>query len=397
VAAFCNRNEKIRQGNHKKMIPYGKQCIDEDDIRAVVEVLRSDWLTTGPAVEAFERAVAEFVDVRHAVAVSSGTAALHAIMNAIGVAKGDEVIVPAMTFAATANSIVYQGGVPVFVDVGPEDLLIDPQGVQQAITPRTKAIVAVDYAGHPCDYTGLIALANHFGLELVSDGCHSLGAVYQNVNVGKITAMTAFSFHPVKAVTSGEGGMVTTDREDFYQNLLRFRNHGITTDFRQREKKKSWYYEVQELGYNYRLTDIQCALGLSQLKKLPEFLRRRTEIAARYDHAFSGVNPIKPLRVAPDIAHARHLYVIRLDFQSLGLDRKECFERLRQREIGVNVHYLPVHLHPFYKNIFHTHPGMCPEAEKAYEEILSLPLYPGMADAEVDQVIGEILNIVQGK
>ena len=362
------------------MIPYGRQYIDNDDIRAVVETLRSDWLTTGPAVKAFEEAFAEYVGSRYAVAVCNGTAALHAIMNCLQVGPGDEVIVPAMTFAATANAVVYQGGTPVFCDVDPDSLLIDHEHVEALITSRTRAVVAVDYTGQPCNYSKLKNVTEKHRLTLAADGCHALGAEYQSVRVGNIAGLTAFSFHPVKHITTGEGGMVTTNSKTQYNRLLRFRNHGITTDFREREKTGSWFYEMTELGYNYRISDIQCALGHSQLKKLPDFLKRRTAIAHRYLEAFSETEHIHPLAVSRDVLHAWHLFVVRVDFDRLGIDRETIFLRLRNQGIGVNVHYLPVHLHPFYQRKYGTHSGMCPNAESAYECILSLPIHPAMTD-----------------
>jgi len=265
----------------KKKIPYGRQLIGEDDIRAVADVLRSDWITTGPCVDRFERAFAAVVGASHAVSVSSGTAALHAAMFAAGIGPGDEVIVPSMTFAATANCVVFQGGTPVFADVDPATLLIDINDTERKITSRTRALIAVDYTGHPCDYDRLTALARGRGLLLVADACHSLGAEYRGRRSGSLADMSAFSFHPVKHITTGEGGMVTTGDPDLALRMRQFRNHGITTDQRQRAERGTWYYEMTALGYNYRITDFQCALGMSQLGKLPGWLARRREIARR--------------------------------------------------------------------------------------------------------------------
>jgi perosamine synthetase len=377
------------------MIPYGRQTIDDEDIENVVQVLRSDWVTTGPRVDEFENALAAYVGVEHAVAVSSGTAALHCAMYALGVGKGDEVIVPAITFAASANCVVFQGGTPVFIDVDPEHLLIDPDLVEAKITERTRAIVAVDYAGHPCDYDRLGEIARKHGLALVADGCHALGAEYKNRRVGSLAGLTVFSFHPVKHITTGEGGMIVTNDPDLANRLRLFRNHGINTDFRARDQKGSWYYEMVDLGYNYRITDIQCALGLSQLNKLPDFLKRRRAIAAQYDRAFGGVGDIYPLKTAEDILHAYHLYVIRIPFRAINIKRAELFTALRERGVGVNVHYIPVHLHPFYRDNFKTAPGLCPIAEEAYEEILSLPIFPGMDQRATETVIGAVLDVLQ--
>jgi perosamine synthetase len=366
------------------MIPYGRQYIDEEDIQQVVEVLRSDWLTTGPAVERFEKEFSRKVGARFAVAVSNGTAALHCSMYAAGIGEGDDVIVPAMTFAASANSVVYQGGRPIFCDVDRKTLLIDPDSVKELITPATKAIVAVDYTGHPCDYEALRTIADRQGCSIIADSCHALGAEYRDKKVGTLGDMTVFSFHPVKHIATGEGGMVTTDDPELYKRLLRFRNHGITTDARQRERSGAWFYAMEDLGYNYRLTDIQCALGASQLKKLDRFLNRRRQIARQYDETFAGLPWIAPLAVQHHIRHAYHLYVVQL---AAAVERDVFFAQMRQNGIGVNVHYIPVHLHPFYRRNFGTAVGDCPVAEEAYDHIVSLPMFASLTDAEIEKVI----------
>jgi perosamine synthetase len=436
-----------------RMIPYGRQSIDEQDVAAVCSVLRSDWLTTGPKVAEFEQAVADYVGAKYAVAVSSGTAALHAAMYAIGIGSGDEVIVPPITFAATANCIVFQGGTPVFADVILDTLLIDPAQVEAKITPRTKAIIAVDFAGQPCEYDRLRDIAGRNALTLVADGCHAIGAEYKGRKVGSLADMTVFRFHPAKHITTGEGGMITTDDEALANRMRLFRNHGITRDpkqfapsdevsapsaLRSRLSAPSslrpapcalpFYYEMVDLGYNYRITDFQCALGISQLRKLSGFLERRREIAALYDKALSAIPGIEPLGLRADVltaaqsakreaqsedrpspsssdamrhapcamrsSHAYHLYVVKIDFKSLGIDRTALFTNLREKGVGVNVHYIPVHLHPFYREKFHTGPGLCPVAETAYEQIISLPMFPGMTDEDVEKVIGTVKNIV---
>ncbi|AFM25497.1 UDP-4-amino-4,6-dideoxy-N-acetyl-beta-L-altrosamine transaminase [Desulfomonile tiedjei] len=377
------------------MIPYGRQWIDEEDIQAVVDVLRSDWLTTGPVVKEFERAIAAKTGTRHAVVVSSGTAALHAIMYGLGIGLGDEVIVPAMTFAATANVVVYQGGIPVFADVKQEDLLLDASEVVAKINPRTKAIVAVDYAGQPADYDALRQVALNGSLFLVADACHALGAKYKGVSVGYLADATAFSFHPVKHVTTGEGGAVCTNDPVMYARMNAFRNHGITTDHKQRMDAGSWYYEMTDLGYNYRLTDFQCALGLSQLKKLDSWIARRRQIADMYTAALAGIVGVEPLGTSPDGVHSYHLYVVRIKAEKLGFGRDYVFRQLREQGIGVNVHYIPVHLHPFYRKRFGTGPGLCPVAEKAYDEILSLPMFPRMTDQDVQEVIVALSKVLK--
>jgi perosamine synthetase len=376
------------------MIPYGRQSIDEDDIRAVADVLRSDWLTTGPKVEEFERAMADFVGAKEAVAVSSGTAALHAAMYALGISPGDEVIVPAMTFAATANCVVFQGGTPVFVDVAPDTLLIDPEQVKGKITPRTRAVIAVDYTGHPADYDALESIASEHGVALVADACHALGASYKNRPIGTLADISTFSFHPVKHITTAEGGMITTDDSTLAQKMRTFRNHGITSDHHSREALGSWFYEMVALGYNYRLTDLQCALGISQLKKLSGWVNRRQAIARLYNEAFSKQILVRPLAVKDNISNSYHLYVIKIDFTKLPVDRTTVFAKLRTEGIGVNVHYIPVHLHPYYQKKYGTGPGLCPAAEAAYEQILSLPMHPGLTDQDIDTVCNILQNVI---
>jgi len=376
--------------NSLKFLPYGRQQIDEEDIQAVVETLRSDFLTTGPKIDEFERTVAKYCRAEYAVAVSSGTAALHAAMFALGVGPGDEVVVPPMTFAASANCVLYQGARPVFADVDPGTLLLDPDKAERAVTPKTRAIIGVDYAGQPCDWDALRDIANRHHLALVADGCHALGGEYKERKVGTLADMTVFSFHPVKHVATGEGGMIATDDANLAGRVRLFRNHGIAADYRQREAQGSWFYEQVELGFNYRITDIQCALGVSQMRKLTRSLTRRREIAARYDKAFESAENVEPLSVRGDVRHAYHLYVVRL---SERVDRAKVFSGLRATGIGVNVHYIPVHLHPYYQKHLGTAPGLCPVAEAAYERIISLPMHPELTDADVDRVVEDVRMI----
>lgn len=377
------------------ILPYGCQSIDQNDIDTVVDVLRSDYLTTGPKINEFESAFADFVKSEEAVAVSSGTGALHAAMFAIGVEEGDEVIVSPMTFAASANCVVYRGGTPVFADVDPDTLLLDPEQVKAKITSRTKAIIAVDYTGQPCDYDVLQDIADRHCLVLIADACHALGATYKGRPVGALADLSAFSFHPVKHITTGEGGMITTDSSELARRMRMFRNHGITADYRQREEQGLWFYEMVDLGYNYRLTDMQSALGLSQLSKLPTWIKRRREIAKCYDEAFGELDVVVPLSVRDDVSHAYHLYMIRLDLERLDVTRKEIFCALKAEGIGVNVHYIPVHLHPFYRDKFGTGPGMCPVAENAYDQLITLPLFPSMNKNDVHDVITAMRKVVE--
>jgi perosamine synthetase len=374
------------------MIPYGRQTIGEDDIDAVSAVLKSDWLTTGPEVEAFEKDVAAVVGARFGVAVNSGTAALHCAYRAAGIGPGDEVIVPTMTFAATANAALYLGAKPVFCDVESETLHLDIACAEKLITPKTKALVTVDYAGQPSDYDGLRSLCGARGLKLVADGCHALGATYKGQTLGHLADYTALSFHPVKHVATGEGGMVTTNDADGARTMKIFRNHGITTDHRQREAGATWRYEMTELGYNYRISDILCALGRSQLKKTPAWLQRRRAIAKRYDAYFKDIKGVRPLLLKPDREHAYHLYVVRVG-AGAKVGRDEAFTQLRELGLGVNVHYIPVHYHPYYRKHLGTGVGQCPRAEAAFEEILSLPMYPGLDETTLDKVIETLSKV----
>ncbi len=382
--------EPVRQTT----LPYGTHSIDEGDIESVVGVLRSGWLTTGPKVTEFEQTFAEFVRAPHARSVSSGTAGLHAAMHALEIGPGDEVIVPALTFAATANAVVYQGGTPVFADVDPRTLLLDPLQVESNLTSRTKAIVGVDYAGQPCDYSALQNLADRQGLGLVADACHSLGARDLGRPVGSLSHLSVFSMHPVKSITSGEGGVVTTSDAAMANRISLFRNHGLSKDHRQRNEEASWFYEIRELGYNYRLSDLQCALATSQLRKLPSWLEQRRSIAKRYDSALAGCGQVVPVQTRAGVLHARHLYVIRLRLDRLKVDRAQIFKALQHEGIGVNVHYVPVHLHPFYRRVLGTGSGLCPVAETAYEEILSLPIFPAMTDRDVDDVVQALFKVL---
>lgn len=376
-----------------RFIPYGRQMVDDDDIEAVVDVLKSDWLTTGPTVPRFETGFAEFVGAEHGVAVSNGTAALHLCMLAADVGPGDQVIVPAMTFAASANCARYAGADVVFADVRDDTLTIDPDHAADLITDATKAIVTVDYAGIPSDLDDLLALTEEHDLMLVEDACHAPGADYKDRTVGSIAHLSTFSFHPVKHLTTGEGGMVTTNDARLAARVRSLRNHGIDTDFRQREELGTWVYDVAELGFNYRLSDINCALGLSQLDKLPVWLERRRELADRYEKAFAETDAIRTLRVPSDRVSAWHLYPIRLASAEHPELRREAFQHLRDNDVGVNVHYLPVYLHSYYRQMGYE-PGLCPIAERAYEELLSLPMYPHLEEAEQDRVIELLYDVI---
>jgi perosamine synthetase len=371
----------------KTLLPYGRQSIDEADIQAVVDVLRSDWLTTGPKVGEFEEAMAAWVGAKYAVSFSSGTAALHAAAFAAGLNPGDEAITSPMTFAATANCVLYQGATPVFADVSRDTLNLDPDLAAARITSRTKAILPVDYAGHPSDLDAMLQLADRHGLVVIEDACHALGAEYRGRKVGSLAHMTVFSFHPVKHLTTGEGGLVTTNDASLAEALRRFRNHGISSDARQRQSAGQWHYEMVLLGFNYRLTDIACALGLSQLGKLEANLARRRQIASQYAAAFCDLPGVVLPAVRDQANPAWHLYPIRLDLARLAVDRGEVYRALRAENMGVNVHYIPVHCHPYYRDRFGYRGGEYPVAEDAYARLISLPMFHGMTDRDVEDVV----------
>jgi perosamine synthetase len=378
----------------KILLPYGRQSIDEADIQAVVDTLRSDWLTTGPKIVEFEEALASWVGAKYAVSFSSGTAALHGAAFVAGLKPGDEAITSPLTFAATANCILYQGATPVFADVRPDTLNLDPAQAASRVTSRTKAILPVDYAGHPADLDLILELAERHSLVVIEDACHALGAEYRGRKVGSIAHMTVFSFHPVKHLTTGEGGMVTTDNPEFAEILRRFRNHGISSDARQRQRDGQSHYEMVLLGYNYRLTDIACALGLQQLTKLEQNLARRRQIASRYDAAFCDMPGVLPPSVCGDVNPAWHLYPVRLELEKISADREQVVRALRAENIGVNVHYIPVHLHPYYRDRFGFSDGEYPVAEGAYKRLISLPMFHGMSDGDIEDVIRAVEKVL---
>jgi UDP-4-amino-4,6-dideoxy-N-acetyl-beta-L-altrosamine transaminase len=373
----------------QNFLPYGRQEIGDADIKAVVEALTSDWLTTGPRVAQFEKAFAGFCGAAHGVAVNSGTAALHAAMRAVGVGPGDEVIVPAITFAASANAAVYEGATPVFCDVEADTLLIDVRKVGALITPRTKAIVAVDYGGQPADYAALRMLVKGTDIKIVSDACHAPGATYMGCKAGTLGDISCFSFHPVKHLTTCEGGMVLTQDAELAAHMRRFRNHGIDSDHRKREAEGTFAYDMVELGYNYRLPDVQCALGMAQLERLPRWIEQRRAVAGWYEDALAGQNRARPLKLHADRTHAYHLYVVRL---AEDIDRAKAFAHLRAQGIGANVHYAPVYLHSFYRARGYE-PGLCPVAEQAYRGLLTLPMFPAMARNDVARVVSALATI----
>ena len=377
------------------LLPYGRQSVDEADIQSVVDVLRSDWLTTGPRVAEFEEMFAARVGAKHAVSFSSGTAALHGAAFAAELKPGDEAVTSPMTFAATANCVLYQGATPVFADVSGDTLNLDPDQFERRITPNTRAVLAVDYAGHPADMDAIRNIAAKRNLVVVEDACHALGASYRGQAVGSVADMTVFSFHPVKHITTGEGGMVTTDNSRFAETLRRFRNHGISSEARQRQSQGQWHYEMVLLGFNYRIPDILCALGMQQLKRLDSNLNRRRQIAARYTAAFKGIQAVTTPIERPEVISAWHLYPIRVRSEGLSVGRSEFFRAMRAENIGVNVHYIPVHLHPYYRDRFGYKGGEYPAAEEVYDRLISLPMFHGMTDEDVEDVINAVTKVAE--
>ena len=377
------------------MLPYGRQSIDDDDIAAVVEALRSAFLTTGPIVAGFEAALADATGAPLVATVSAGTAALHAAYRAVGIGPDDEVVVPALTFAATANAALYLGARPVFADVDRETGTLDPKAAERVITRRTRAIVAVDYAGHPADYDALRDIASRRGLALVDDAAHSLGATDRGRRIGELADVATLSFHPVKHITTGEGGAVITRDPDVHRKVVEFRSHGmVREEGRLQRHEGAWHHEMQDLGFNYRLTDVQCALGISQLRKLPSFLERRRAIAAQYDRDLSDLGAFRIPGRRDGVEPAWHLYVLRVDGDPTDRARRRrvAFDALRERGLGVQVHYLPVYLHPYYQDLGYGS-GLCPVAEGFYSRAISIPIFPAMTDAEVDSVVEAVREV----
>lgn len=377
------------------VLPYGRQNITDDDVACVVEALKSDWLTTGPKVSEFEEAIAERVGARYAVAFSSGTAALHGAAFAANLSEGDEAITTPLTFAATSNCVLYQSARPIFADISSSTMLIDPAEIEKKISVKTKAILPVDYAGHPVDLDAIQNIAQKHGLLIIEDACHALGATYREKTVGSIADMTVFSFHPVKHITTCEGGMVTTRDKNFADRLRRFRSHGIDRDVQQRQSSGGFEYDMVELGYNYRLPDVLCALGIRQLRTLDANLESRRQIAASYNRTFKTLEGVKAPLPSKDGNSAWHLYPLRLDLPKLRVGRIDVFRALKKENIGVNVHYLPVHLHSYYRNRFGYKAGDYPRSEAVYEELISLPMFHAMTQKDVADVIEAVTKVIR--
>ncbi|QED49201.1 UDP-4-amino-4,6-dideoxy-N-acetyl-beta-L-altrosamine transaminase [Cytobacillus dafuensis] len=387
--------DHIHFGNIRdSYLPYGRQWIDADDIQAVVNVLKGDFLTTGPYVLEFERQVAQYVDAKYAVAFSNGTAALHAACFAAGIGEDDEVITTPMTFAASSNCVLYQKGKVIFADIDEQTYNIDPASIKDRITSKTKAIIPVDFTGQPAYMDLILNIAMEFNLIVIQDAAHSLGAAYKGRKIGALSDMTMFSFHPVKHITSGEGGMITTNNKEYFDKLMQFRTHGITRDKEKLQKDEGpWYYEMQFLGYNYRLTDIQAALGTSQLTKIDRFIELRKKYVDMYNKAFKNMPEIILPFQHEHTESSWHLYIIRLNLHLLSAGRREIFEALQKQNIGVNVHYIPVYLNPYYQELGYEK-GLCPKAEKLYNEMITLPLFPSMTEQDAEDVIRAVQKTI---
>jgi UDP-4-amino-4,6-dideoxy-N-acetyl-beta-L-altrosamine transaminase len=378
----------------RKNIPYGRQYIDNKDIKAVVDVLRSDYLTQGSKVEEFEEAICDYTGSEYCVAVANGTAALHLAVAALELNIGGEGIVPPITFVATANSLVYNRITPVFADINPNTGNIEPEEVKKRINKSTQILIPVHFAGQTADMKALFNIARLENIRVIEDASHAIGSKYttgEKVGSNRYSDLTTFSFHPVKTITTGEGGAITTNNNSIYRRLRLLRSHGITKDANEMTRCPGpWYYEMNTLGYNYRLTDIQAVLGISQLKKLDYFVKRRREIITRYIEAFRDLDWINPLEERNGAYNALHIFVVLIDFDKIGLSRKKVMNRLKAKGINTQVHYIPVHLHPYYRKEFGTKAGDCPNAEYYYERCLTLPLYPMLSDEEQDMIIMEV-------
>ncbi len=377
-------------------IYYGRQWIDEEDIQAVAKVLRSDFVTCGPKVDEMERTLEKYTGAKYAVAVSNGTAALHCACIAAGIGAGDEVITTPITFAASANCALYCGAKPVFADINPETYNIDPESIRAHITDKTKAIVAVDFTGQSVENDEIRAICDEYNLIFIEDAAHAIATKYKGKQVGSLADMTCFSFHPVKTITGGEGGAVLTNNEVFYQKLVLAHTHGITHDESMMEgapHEGSWYYEEISLGYNYRITDFQAALIVSQMSKLDKFAARRKEIVKRYDEVFSKLPEIIVQKEIPESDTCRHLYIIRLNLDKLKCSRREFFDAMSAENIQCQIHYVPVYWFPYYQHLGYEK-GICPNAEEVYKAIMSIPLYPAMSDQDVEDVIHSVKKVV---
>jgi UDP-4-amino-4,6-dideoxy-N-acetyl-beta-L-altrosamine transaminase len=381
-------------GLRREFLPFAQPDIGDSEIEEVVQALKSGWITTGPRTKEFERRLGEYVGARHAIAVNSCTGALHLALAALGIGPGDEVVTSPLTFCSTANVILQLGGTPVFADIA-EDYNIDPAEIERRITPRTKAILPVHYSGQPCKMDQILACAREYNLPVVEDAAHAIGAKYREQTIGTLGDVTAFSFYAIKNMTTAEGGMITTEDDDLAERMRLLSLHGISKDaWKRYTSEGSWYYEVVCPGYKYNMTDIQAALGIHQLAKLERFLAIRSRYAAWYNDAFGEMPEIQTPVVNGKVRHAWHLYVVQLDLEQLTINRAQFIEALRAENIGASVHFIPVHLHPYYRERFGFERGDYPRAERAYDRIVSLPLYPKMTTEDVEDVVSAVAGIL---
>jgi len=378
-----------------RFLPFSLPDIGEEEIEAVAQVLRSGWITTGPKTKELERQLGEYVGAKHAIAVNSCTGALHVALAAIGIGPGDEVITSPLTFCSTANVVVHLGGTPVFADIG-DDYNIDPAEIERRVTPRTRAILPVHYSGQPCQMDRILPLAREHNLHIVEDAAHAIGAKYRDQMVGTLGDVTAFSFYATKNMTTAEGGMITTENDDLAERMRLLSLHGISKDaWKRYTSEGSWYYEVVFPGYKYNMTDIQAALGIHQLARLEQFLECRSKYACMYSEAFGAMPGVSVPIVNADGRHSWHLYTIQLDLERLSINRAQFIEALRAEQIGTSVHFIPVHLHPYYRNRFGFRRGDYPKAERVYDGIISLPLYPKMTEQDIKDVISAVAGILR--
>jgi len=379
----------------KSFLPYGTQSIDENEINEVIDTLKSDWITTGPKMRLFEKKFKDYIGSKYAVAVNSGTAALHISTSAININLGDEVITTPLTFVASANCIVYRGGTPIFADIKKDTYNLDPKEIKKKITSKTKAIIPVHFAGQPCEMDEILDIAKENDLYIIEDAAHAIDAEYKGKKIGTLSDLSIFSFHPVKNITTAEGGMVTTNNDELYEKLLMFRTHGISKDAVKRfGKSGGYYYDMQYLGYRYNMSELHAALGIHQLDKLESFQKRRREIVRIYNKELQKIKQIKIPFVKSNVKHSWHLYVIQLKLEKLKVDRDQIFKALREENIGVNVHYIPVHFHSFYQKRFNFREGILPNVEWLFPRILTIPLFPRMTDKDVYDVIQAFKKII---
>lgn len=380
----------------EKFLPYGTQWIDDHEINEVVDSLKSDWITTGPKMKTFEEKFKQFKDSKYAVAVNSGTAALHISTSSINIQPGDEVITTPLTFVASANSVIYRGGIPVFADIKKDTYNIDPIEIKKKISSKTKAIIPVHFAGQPCDMDEICEIAEENNLFVIEDAAHAVDAEYKGKKIGNISDLTAFSFHPVKNMTTAEGGMVTTNDNDLYEKLMMLRTHGITKDAVNRfGKSGGYYYDMQYLGFRYNLSELHASLGIHQLNKLEMFQKRRREIVKIYNRELADFDEITLPYVKSEIKHSWHLYILQLNLEKLKVDRDYIFNALREENIGVNVHYIPVHYHSYYQNKFGLKKGLLPKVEWLFPRLLTIPLFHKMNDNDVYDVVNSLEKVLK--